>query len=227
MRGDRDVHTNYGVIRKEKLVDENIGSVIETHNGRKFFLIKPSVVDFHEKGRRGPQAVTLKDCALIAGYTGISTGSRVVEAGVGSGILSMFIANIIKPATLVSYEIREDFAKIAQENFNKFGFENIKIKMQDIYEGIDERNLDLVALDLPEPWRVVEHAKKALKVGGYISSYSPSIEQNKKFCDALRDDFMFETIEAILRTWDMEVVRPHSRMIGHTGFITFARLVKK
>jgi tRNA (adenine57-N1/adenine58-N1)-methyltransferase len=227
VRGGKDVHTNYGVIKADQISEENVGKIIETHQGRKYFLIKPMITDFLEKGKRGPQAMTLKDCALIAGYSGIAPGSKVVEAGVGSGILSMYLANVIKPAELTSYEIRDDFAKIAQDNFDRFGVENVKIRMKNIYDGIDEEDLDLISLDVPEPWRVVENAKKALKVGGTISSYSPSIEQNKKFCDALGDDFKAETVEAILRTWDMEVVRPHSRMIAHTGFITFARLMKK
>jgi tRNA (adenine57-N1/adenine58-N1)-methyltransferase len=227
VKGDKDVHTNYGVIKAEQLTEENVGTMIESHQGRKYNLIKPNIVDYMEKAKRGPQAMTVKDCSVIAGYCGLGPGSRVIEAGVGSGILAMFLANIISPATLTSYEIREDFAKIAEANFNKFGIENIQIKMKDVYSGIDETDLDLISLDVPEPWKTVEHAKKSLKVGGYLSSYSPSIEQNKKFVDALGEDYMHETIETIQRDWDMKVVRPFSRMIAHTGFITIARLVKR
>lgn len=227
VKGDKEVHTNYGVIKPEQLTEENLGTIIETHQGRRFNLIKPNILDYMEKAKRGPQAMTPKDCAVISGYTGICTGSKVVEAGVGSGILSMFFANKISPSTLVSYEIRTDFAKIAQDNFDRFDIKNVEIKMKDIYEGIDEKDLDLVSLDVPEPWRAIEPATKSLKIGGYITSYSPSIEQNKKFCDALGEGFSHETFETIQRDWDMEVVRPFSRMIAHTGFITVARLLKR
>jgi tRNA (adenine57-N1/adenine58-N1)-methyltransferase len=227
VKGDKDVHTNYGVIKAEQFKEENVGTIIESHQAHKYKLIRPNILDYMEKAKRGPQAMTPKDCAMISAFSGIGPGSRVLEAGAGSGVLSMYLANLISPATLTSYEIREDFAKIAQGNFEKFGITNVEIKMKNIYEGIDEKDLDLVSLDLPEPWRAIEPAKGALKIGGYISSYSPSIEQNKKFCDALGDCFTHETLETIQRDWDMEVVRPFSRMIAHTGFITIARLVKR
>lgn len=222
VKGTADMHTNYGVIRAEELSGKKFGDTIETQKARKFFILNPAIIDFIEKAKRGPQAISLKDCAVIAGYTGIHSGSRVVEAGTGSGILSMFLANIVAPEKIVSYEIREDFAEIARKNFERSGLDNIGIKVKNIYEGIDEKDLDLIMLDLPEPWRVVEHAKKSLNAGAFIVSYSPSIEQSKKFCDEL-DGFMHETIECIVRNWDMDVVRPYSRMLAHTGFITFAR----
>lgn len=222
VKGTADVHTNYGVIKAEELSRKKFGDVIETQKGRKFFILNPEILDFIEKAKRGPQAISLKDCAMIAGYTGIHSGSRIVEAGVGSGILSMFLANIVAPEKLISYEIREDFAEIARENFERAGIDNVEIKMKDIYEGIDEKELDLIVLDLPEPWKVVGHAKKSLNIGAFLVSYSPSIEQSKKFCDNL-NGFMHETVECLVRNWDMKVVRPYSRMLAHTGFITFAR----
>lgn len=225
VKGTADVHTNYGVIKAEELSRKKFGDVVETQKGRKFFILNPEILDFIEKAKRGPQVISLKDCAMITGYTGIHSGSRVVEAGVGSGILSMFLANIIAPEKLISYEIRGDFAEIARENFEKSGLSNIEIKIKNIYEGIDEKDLDVIMLDLPEPWKVVEHAKKSLNIGGFLVSYSPSIEQSKKFCEKL-NGFMHETIECLVRNWDMKVVRPYSRMLGHTGFITFARLMK-
>jgi len=227
VQGEKDVHTNYGVITARQIMTTKHRKTIESHQGHKYRLIRPNILDYMEKAKRGPQAMTPKDCAIISAFSGIGPGSRVLEAGVGSGILSMYLANIISPATLTGYEIREDFARIAQNNFNKFGIKNVEIKMKNVYDGIDEKDLDLVSLDLPEPWKAIEPAKSALKTGGYISSYSPSIEQNKKFVDALGDCFTHETIETIQRDWDMEVVRPFSRMIAHTGFITVARLVKR
>lgn len=220
VKGTEDLHTNYGVVKAKDL--KKTGAVVESHMGHRFRVLKPNITDFMSKAKRGPQAVTPKDCALISGFTGIKSGSRVVEAGTGSGILSMFLANVIAPRKLITHEIRDDFAKIARENFKKFGITNVQIKRKDIYQGISEKNLDLIVLDLPEPWLVVAHAKKSLKVGGYIVSYSPSIEQSKKFHDAL-NGFRTETFETLKREWKMETVRPHTRMLGHTGFLTVAR----
>jgi len=225
VKGNSDFHTNYGLIRVEDLTDSNIGRTIESNTGRKFFMVKPTIIDYIEKAKRGPQAVMLKDCGLIVAYTGIKSGSRVVEAGTGSGLLSMFLANVVAPEKLISYEIRDDFAGIAEKNFRKAGISNVDIKMKSIYEGIDEKNLDLIVLDLPEPWKVIEHARNSLKIGGHLVSYSPSIEQSKKFFDKLQG-FIAETRECLMREWDMVKVRPYSRMVAHTGFITFARLVE-
>ncbi len=223
VRGDNDLHTKDGIIKKEQL-KKNSGAV-ETHLGKKFFIMQPNSLDFIKKSKLGPQRISIKDCALIAAYTGISSGSRVLDAGTGSGILAMFLANIVAPRKVITYEIRNDFAEIAKENFRKAEIKNITLKMKDIYEGIHERNLDLIALDLPEPWKVVEHAKKSLKPGSYLVSYSPSIEQTKKFYDSLSNYFHSETLECIVRNWDMKVSRPHSMMLAHTGFITFARFL--
>lgn len=227
IKGDADFHTKYGFLGAEQLKKAKPGSVLEANTGRRFHVLNPNVTDFVQKAKRGPQAMTLKDCSLIAGYTGLRSGSRVVEAGTGSGVLSIFLANIIAPAKLVSYEIREDFAGIATKNFEKFGIKNIEVKNKDIYLGIDEKDLDLVSLDLAEPWLAVPHAKKALKVGGYLSSYSPSISQSKKLVDALGEDFQQETFETLKREWKMDAVRPHTQMLGHTGFLTVARLLSR
>ena len=227
IKGDADFHTKYGFLTKNQLESAKPGEVLTANTGRIFYLLEPNVTDFVQKAKRGPQAMTMKDLSLIAGFTGLKSGSKVVEAGVGSGVLSIFLANIIAPSTLVSYEIREDFAEIARSNFEKFGIKNIEVKLKDIYQGIDERNLDLVSLDLAEPWLAVEHVKQALKVGGYLSSYSPSISQSKKLVDALGEDFQQETFETLKREWKMDAVRPHTQMLGHTGFLTIARLLKK
>lgn len=224
---DEDMHTKDGVIKKEILEGKNAGDTVQTHLGETYNLIDADITDMMQKAKRAPQAITLKDASLIAGYTGLRSGSRIVSAGTGSGVLDMFLANIIFPEKLISYEIREDFAKVAGKNFEKFGIENVEIKMKNIYEGIDEDNLDLIFLDLPEPWNVTEIGKTKLKIGKYLAAFTPSIEQAKKFHDSLNGFFLSETLECVVRNWDMKVLRPHSRMIAHTAFITIARLIKK
>ncbi|MEA1925432.1 MAG: tRNA (adenine-N1)-methyltransferase [Candidatus Altiarchaeota archaeon] len=226
IKGETDFHSKYGVISAEELRGKNPGEIIESHTGRRFSVLEPGKLDYIRKAKRGPQSVTLKDLGLITAHTCISSGSRVVDAGTGSGIMAMYLSNIIYPQKLVTYEIREDFARIAEGNFRKAGIENVELRMNDIYEGIVEKELDLITLDLPEPWRVVEHARESLKPGGYLVSYSPSISQSKRLSDCL-EGFRSETMECLSRNWNMETVRPHSRMLGHSGFLSFARLVER
>lgn len=225
VKASADVHTKYGFIKADALLNAKPGDELKSNIGKKFRVLPPDAVDFFHKAKRGPQAVTLKDCAMIVAKTGIATGSNVLEAGTGSGLLSMFLANILRPGKLVTYEVREDFAEIARKNFERFGIKNIELKGKNIYDGIDEEELDAIILDLPEPWLVVEHARKSLKPGGYLVSYSPSITQSKRLHDALEEDFTPETLETLLRTWNMKTVRPNTRMLGHTGFITIARFL--
>ncbi len=225
VNGKFDFHTKYGFITGKDLNSAKPGDVLKSNIGRTFRILNPNVVDYFHKAKRGPQAVTLKDCGTIVAKTGISSNSKVLESGTGSGLLSIFLANSVSPGKLTTYEIRDDFAEIARKNFERFNIKNINLKAGNIYEGINEKNLDAIILDLPEPWFVVEHAKKALKVGGYLTSYSPSITQSKKIHDALEQDFESETIETLERTWNMKTVRPNTRMLGHTGFITIARFM--
>ena len=225
VKASADVHTKYGFIKADELLKAKFGDELKSNIGKKFRVLSPDAVDFFHKAKRGPQAVTLKDCGMIVAKTGIASGSNVLEAGTGSGLLSMFLANILRPGKLLTYEVREDFAEIARKNFERFGIKNIELKMKNIYDGIDEEDLDAIILDLPEPWLVAEHARKSLTPGGYLVSYSPSITQSKRLHDVLEEDFTPETLETIVRTWNMKTVRPNTRMLGHTGFITIARFL--
>ncbi|MFN3527814.1 MAG: tRNA (adenine-N1)-methyltransferase [Candidatus Altarchaeaceae archaeon] len=225
----KDIHTKDGVIKKEEVEEKNFGEIVKTHLNVEYYLVKTTLADIIKKAERAPQAMTLKDLSIISGFIGLKSGSRIVNAGTGSGIADIFFSNIVYPEKVVSYEIREDFANVARKNFEKFNIKNVEIKMKNIYDGIDEDNLDAIILDLPEPWRVIEDAAKKLKISGYLVAYTPSIEQAKKFRDneILKEKFLSETIECIVRSWDMKAVRPHSKMIAHTGFITFSRLMKR
>ncbi|MDD5112018.1 MAG: methyltransferase domain-containing protein [Candidatus Altiarchaeota archaeon] len=227
IKGDAEFHTKYGLLTAAQIKNAKPGDLLTSNTGRTFHVIEPNITDYVQKASRGPQAMTLKDLSIIAGFTGLHSGSRVLEAGTGSGVLSIFLANIVAPAVLSTYDIREDFAEIARKNFAKFGITNIEAKLKDIYSGIDETDLDLVTLDLAEPWLAVPHATKALKIGGYLSSYSPSISQSKKLVDSLGEGYWHETFETLKRDWKMDAVRPHTQMLGHTGFITIARLLSR
>ena len=142
--------------------------------------------------------------------------------------MSCFLAGIAKE--VITYDIKGDFIKIVKANIEFLGLKNIKIKHKDIYNKTEEENIDVVTLDVPEPWKALENVSKALKPGGFLVSYSPSIPQVADFVNAVRknDDFIYiKSIEITEREWEVEErkVRPKSRGLGHSGFLSFARKV--
>jgi tRNA (adenine57-N1/adenine58-N1)-methyltransferase len=155
----------------------------------------------------------------------------VLEAGVGSGALSMTLLRA--GADVVGYELRADFKAKAEANVAAFlgpeALERYRVEERDVYDGIDETDLDRIVLDLPEPWRVVKLAEQALHPGGILVSYLPTIIQVSQLRDALAESRfdMAESLEVLQRTWHVEgqSVRPDHRMVAHTGFLTAARLV--
>ncbi|HDD45974.1 MAG TPA: methyltransferase domain-containing protein [Candidatus Aenigmarchaeota archaeon] len=189
--------------------------------------------DIFKNLKRGPQIITWKDASLIAGFSGAHAGYKIVDAGSGSGFLAIFLGNLVRPGgKVISYEKRKEFAKIARENVKRAKLEDIVIiKEKDIARGIEEHDVDLITLDMAEPWNVVKHANKALKEKGFVVSYSPNIEQVKRFVEeckrhGLRHEL---TIECILREMVIreKASRPQNKGIMHTGYITFARKVKR
>jgi len=178
---------------------------------------------------RGAQVIYPKDLGPILMVADIGPGVRVLESGVGSGALSM--AMLRCGALITGYEIRDDFANRARANVASFLGADVlaryDVQHRDCYEGIDEHDLDRVILDVPEPWHVVPHAEEALRRGGILCAYTPSVVQVMQLRAALRGPHWIEprTIEVLLRTWHVEgqSVRPDHRMVAHTGFLTVAR----
>ncbi|MEK6948771.1 MAG: methyltransferase domain-containing protein [Nanoarchaeota archaeon] len=222
----KDYHTKHGFFKKEDL-KKNSGT-IKTNTGREFSIFNPYFIDLYRKIRRDAQIIPLKDIGLIVAETGISKKSKVIDAGAGSGALCCFLANIAKEVT--TYDIREDFIEIVKHNIDYLKLKNVKIKNKNIYDGIDEKNVDLIVLDLPEPWLAIESAKKALKIGGFLVSYSPTIPQVADFINKINKDENFvhiKTSEIIEREWEVfeRKVRPKSQQIGHSGFVSFVRKI--
>ena len=175
--------------------------------------------------KRGPQVVLPKDFGLVVAFTGVGRDSLIVDAGAGSGFLAISLANIAKK--VVSYEWREEFASIAEKNIARTGLKNIEIRKKDVFKGISERNVDLVTLDLADADKVVKNAKRALKKGGYVVGFLPNVEQVKKFVKELEKNKFVEifTIESIVREILVrkEGVRPETKGLLHTVYLTFAR----
>jgi tRNA (adenine57-N1/adenine58-N1)-methyltransferase catalytic subunit len=223
----KDYHNQFGFVKAEELGKKS-GTVVKTNTGKDLFMMDADFIDNYGRIKRVPQIIPLKDIGPIITKTGIGKSSRVVDAGAGSGGLSLMLANIVKE--VVTYEIREDFFKVVKSNIEELGFKNVELKNKNIYEGIDEKNIDLVTLDLPEPWKAVEPASKALKVGGFLVSYSPTVPQIMDFVEDIKkhNEFLYiETIEIIERQWEVNErkVRPCSQQIGHSGFLSFVRKI--
>ncbi len=227
LRPGASFHTHVGIVEHDDLVGAREGSTILGSTGRRFLVVRPTLSDAVLKMPRGAQVIYPKDLGAILIEADVFPGLRVLEAGVGSGALSM--ALLRAGAEVVGYEVREDFAERARANVAAMVGEHApyRVELRDVYEGIEEIGLDRILLDLPEPWRVLPHAGTALRPGGILCAYLPSINQTAQLRNALDDAGfgMASTLEVLHRTWHIEdrSVRPDHRMVGHTGFLTTAR----
>ena len=229
----KSFHTHKGFIKLDDLIGKEFGETVQSSLGIEFTALKPSLTDYIMKSSRKTQITYPKDAALIVMFSGIGPGSRVVESGTGTGALTMALAHYVKPEGRVySYELREEFQRNAEKNLKRANLlDFVELKSGDITDGIEERDLDAVVLDLAVPWLVVPHAYEALKPSGIIVSFSPTIDQVVKTTEALKENnFVFiETVECLMRAMQVErgKTRPHTMMTGHTGYITHARKTLK
>lgn len=226
----REFHSHSGGLAHDELIGLAEGSAVRAPRGTTYRVLRPTLADFVLKMPRGAQVIYPKDLGPILMLADIGPGMRVLESGVGSGALSM--AMLRAGAEIVGYELRPDFAARARANVERFLGQDVlsryRIEERDCYDGIDESDLDRIVLDLPEPWRVVPHASGALRRGGIIVAYSPSIVQVTQFRDALHAAGIYglvDTLEVMHRGWHIDgaAVRPDHRMVAHTGFLTSAR----
>ncbi len=225
---DDDFHTQYGFIASKDLKSAKEGEILKTNTRKEMKIFTPNFLDMYEKIKRQAQIIPLKDVGIIISNTGFSPDWTVVDAGAGSGALSCFLAHLLPNGKVYTYDIREDHAKICQKNIEYFGLQNITCKIHDIYKNIPHENVDLITLDLPEPWNALTSAKNALKVGGFIVSYSPSVPQMADFVNQLPEGLMhIKTVEISEKEWEVQgrKVRPKSTPIGHSGFLTFVRRI--
>lgn len=224
----KDFHTQFGYVLAADLRKAKDGTVVTTNTGTSLTIFTPTFFDLYQRIKRDAQIIPLKDVGVIISNTGIGKGSVVVDAGAGSGGLCCFLAHIVKK--MITYDIRDDFIRIVQQNKEMLCLKNLTIKKKDIYGGIDERNVDVIILDLPEPWKALESCAKALKHGGFLVAYSPTVPQISDFVEAVRSHEAYSyirTIEIIERDWEFQQrkIRPKSQAIGHSGFLSFVRRV--
>ena len=225
-------HTHKGVLKHETLVGLPEGSIVATNGELKFQAFRPLLADYVLSMPRGATIVYPKDAAMIIGIADIKPGIKVLEAGVGSGALSISILRAVgESGHLHSVEIRDDFAKISQENVKNYFTDspkNWKLTVGALQEQKLKSDYDRVILDMLSPWECVETAAHALVPGGVFISYVATTTQLSKIAEAIKDNGNFtepESSETIVRGWHHEglAVRPQHRIIGHTGFLIFTR----
>ncbi|HUI48947.1 MAG TPA: tRNA (adenine-N1)-methyltransferase [Acidimicrobiia bacterium] len=225
-------HTHAGIVEHDEILGRPDGSTVRTTRGARLTALRPTLAEYVLEMPRGAQVIYPKDIGPILVLADVFPGARVLESGVGSGALTTALLRAIGPAgSVTGYEIRDDFAARAIANVHGFLGTDVPldVHVRDVYEGIDERELDRVVLDLPEPWRVVKHAAEALVPGGILLSYLPTILQVGRLREELTGApfALVETLEVLHRGWHVEgqSIRPDHRMVAHTGFLTAARRV--
>lgn len=228
--GKTDKFKGVGVIDPSFLVGEQYGEKIEIGN-KEFWVLKPSLLDKLQALKRRAQIILPKDAAHIIMNCSVESGNTVLEAGIGSGSLTVALATAVAPGGMViSYDKREDFIEHAMKNLKASGLDKyVTTQVKDITKGIDEKDLDAVILDIPNPWEVVDHAWNTLRPGGYFCTYSPLISQVEQTVKKVRKNNFIEikTFENIQREMIVSDygTRPSFDMLGHTGYLTFARKV--
>ena len=225
----KQVHTHAGYIEVEDVIGKEYGQSVMTNTKQEIYLLYPRLNDYIFKSKRATQILYPKDMAIIASWTDLSHGKKVIEAGTGSGSLSCFIANLIRPdGHLYSYDVREESHEIAKKNIEKAGLsEFVTLQLKDAKLGLEEKDMDVAILDLGDPWTLIKTMKGCLRPGGTLASVSPTINQVEKVVIELQNEgfLEIETLEILMR--EMEVregkTRPAMRMVGHTTYLTFAR----
>ena len=224
----KDFHTQFGVIKKEFFSSED-GAKTKTGN-QEYKLLSPSFIDLYMNIERLAQIIPLKDIGPIITFTGMNKESKILDAGSGSGGLSLFLASIAKEVH--TYDVKEEHTSLVRKNTEFLGMDNIKAETASIYEAdkIKEKDFDIFTLDVPEPWKAVGTAEKKLKTGGFLVCYSPCIPPLSEFLEAVKKNDKFDvirTIEIIERDWEFEgrKIRPKSSQIGHSGFLSFVRKI--
>ena len=231
-----EFHTHRGVLSHDLLIGQPDGTVVESSNGFEYLALRPLLSDFVMSMPRGAAIIYPKDAAQILAKADIFPGATVVEAGVGSGALSLWLLRAIGPkGTLTSFERREEFAVVAQANVTAFlgaAPSHWTVAVGDLQEtlptALDAGSVDRIILDMLAPWECITECAEALVPGGVLLCYIATVTQLSRVAEAIRASGSFtepDSSETLVRGWHVEglAVRPDHRMVGHTGFLLTAR----
>ena len=222
-------HTHRGFVDLGELVGRRYGESVKTSMGQTLWVFKPRAVDTVEAFERPTQILYPKDIGYALYQLGVEPGHRVVEVGTGSGAMTAALARAVQPGGHVySYETRPEFSEVARSNLEKTGVSSlVTLHNKDPSGGFNETGVDAAVLDLGDPWRMTGAAWTALGGGGMLAGFTPTFNQLEKLAESLRHEsfIVLEAVEVLLRQLrtDAGKLRPESRMVGHTAYITIAR----
>jgi len=225
-------HTHRGILSHDELIGKPWGSQVFSHQGAPFFLLQPSLADLLNDLKRSTQIMYPKDIGYILMAMSVGPGQRILEAGTGSGSMTVALAYAVGPqGGVVTYEKREEFQNLARKNLERLGLDGrVEFKLGDIAAGFTETNMDAMFLDVANPWDYVAQVRAALKPGGFFASLLPTFNQVAQLIQALRrEHFAFvDVCELLLRFYKPEPtrLRPTDRMVAHTGFLIFGRRIE-
>jgi tRNA (adenine57-N1/adenine58-N1)-methyltransferase catalytic subunit len=227
-----DFQTHRGFLKHDDLIGLPWGTQVFSHLGSPFFLLQPALADLLLDLKRNTQILYPKDIGFILLTMGIGPGQKVLEAGTGSGSMTIALAYAVgAEGRIVSYEQREEMQKLARKNISRTGLASrVDFKLRDIQAGFDETDGDALFLDVPNPYDYIQQVRAALKPGGFFGSIVPTVNQAETLLRALRRNrFAFlEMCEILLRYYKPEPdrLRPTDRMVAHTGFLVFGRRIE-
>jgi tRNA (adenine57-N1/adenine58-N1)-methyltransferase len=225
-------HTHRGLLQHDDLIGRTWGSQVFSHQGSPFFLLQPSLADLLNDLKRSTQIMYPKDIGYILTRLSIGPGQRVLEAGTGSGSMTVALAFAVgAQGHVLTYEKRPEFQQLARRNLERLGLAGqVEFHLADIGEGLQSSDVDAVFLDVANPWDYIAQVRATLKPGGFFCNLVPTFNQVSELLVALRRNaFAFiEVCELLLRYYKPEPtrLRPTDRMVAHTGFLTFARRIE-
>ncbi|UCH60109.1 MAG: tRNA (adenine-N1)-methyltransferase [Anaerolineales bacterium] len=227
------LQTHRGVINFDELIGMPWGSQVSSHIGSAYFLLQPSLGILIQEIKRNTQIMYPKDIGYILVSLGIGPGTTIIEAGTGSGALTTAFAWAVgTQGRVYSYEVRQEIMNLAKKNLERLDLlQQVDLKLKDVNDGFDEESVDVVFLDLPNPYDFLPQVKEALIPGGFFGSLVPTVNQVERLLQALHEhQFAFvDVCEILLRFYKPNPVRlrPTDRMVAHTGYLIFARNIQK
>ena len=230
-------HTHKGSLAHDDIIGQDDGSVITTDKDVDYVALRPRLADYVLGMPRGAAIIYPKDAAEIIQRADIGPGHTVVEAGVGSGALTLWLLRSLAPnGKLVSIERRQEFADVAEANVHTYYGDTTPApwslevgEFVDVADSMDPQSVDRVVLDMLAPWECIDQTTRILRPGGILIAYVATVTQLSRVVEAIRDTGRFttpESTETLVRTWHVDglAVRPDHRMIGHTAFLVWARM---